>query len=170
LLAAKIIHALCSFLESNNVGVVLGEAGMLAFLPGQVRVPDVSLIRWERIPGRRLPQERIYILVPDLAVEMLSPSNTDTEMQRKLHEYFSAGVRLVWYIAPETQTARAYTAEDQWQDHGPGDSLSGGDVLPGFMLPLEKLFGGYVRLVRHATHAKLADKNQFRSNPRSPAL
>jgi Uma2 family endonuclease len=141
LLAGKIIHWLCSYLESNNVGVVLGEAGMLAFLPGQVRVPDVSLIRWERIPGRQLPQERIYAVVPDLAVEVLSPSNTEAEMRRKLHEYFSAGSRLVWYIAPETRTARAYTAEDQWQDLGPGDSLSGGDVLPGFVLSLDKLFG-----------------------------
>ena len=141
LLAVRIIHALCSYLESNNVGIVLGEAGMLAVLPGQVRVPDVSLIRWERIPGRQLPRERIYGLVPDLAVEVLSPSNTDAEMQRKLREYFSAGVRLVWYIAPETRTARVYTAEDQWQDLGPGDSLSGGDVLPGFILSLDKLFG-----------------------------
>jgi Uma2 family endonuclease len=142
LLAGKIIYWLWSYLETNKLGVVLGEAGMLAFLPGQVRVPDVSLIRWERIPGRQLPQERIYTLVPDLAVEVLSQSNTEAEMQRKLHEYFSAGVRLVWYIAPETRTARAYAAEDQWQDHGPGDSLSGGDVLPGFILSLDKLFGG----------------------------
>jgi Uma2 family endonuclease len=141
LLAVKIIHALCSYLESNNLGVVLGEAGMLKLLPGQVRVPDVCLIRWERIPGRQLPQERIYTLVPDLAVEVLSPGNTEAEMRRKLHEYFSAGSRLVWYIAPETRTARAYTAEDQWQDLGPGDSLSGGDVLPGFALSLDKLFG-----------------------------
>ncbi len=63
-------------------------------------------------------------------------------MRRKLRECFSAGVRLVWYIAPETRTARAYTAEDQWQEYGPGDSLSGGDVLPGFTLSLDKLFGG----------------------------
>jgi Uma2 family endonuclease len=140
LLAGKIIHALCSYLESNNVGVVLGEAGMLAFLPRQVRVPDVSLIRWERLPGRQLPQERIYTLFPDLAVEVLSPGNTEAEMRRKLHEYFSAGSRLVWYIAPETRTARAYTAEDQWQDLGSGDSLSGGDVLPGFLMSLNKLF------------------------------
>ncbi len=142
LLAGKIIHALCSYLESNDLGLVLGEAGMLKVLPRQVRVPDVSFIGWDRLPGRQLPQERIYALVPDLAVEVLSPGNTEAEMQRKLHEYFSAGVRLVWYIAPETRTARAYTAEDQWQDHGLGDSLSGGDVLPGFLLSLDKLFGG----------------------------
>jgi Uma2 family endonuclease len=115
---------------------------MLKVLPRQVRVPDVSFIGWERIPGRQLPQERIYNLVPDLAVEVLSPGNTEAEMQRKLHEYFSAGARLVWYIAPEARTARAYIAEDHWQDLGPGDSLSGGDVLPGFILSLDKLFGG----------------------------
>ncbi len=141
LLAVRIIHALCSYLEGNDIGFVLGEAGMLKVLPRQVRVPDVSFIGWERLPGRQLPQERIYTLVPDLAIEVLSPSNTEAEMRRKLHEYFSAGVRLVWYIAPDTRTARVYTAEDQWQDHGPGGSLSGGDMLPGFILSLDKLFG-----------------------------
>jgi Uma2 family endonuclease len=61
-------------------------------------------------------------------------------MQRKLHDYFTAGVRLVWYIEPRTRTARAYTAEDQCVELGERDSLSGGEVLPGFELPLQDLF------------------------------
>ena len=62
-------------------------------------------------------------------------------MRRKLRDYFSAGTLLVWYIDPETRTARAYTAEDQWDEVGPTGVLSGRDVLPGFELSLEKLFG-----------------------------
>ena len=60
--------------------------------------------------------------------------------KRKLREYFQAGVRLVWYIKPKTRTARVYTAEHEWTEIGPNDSLSGGTVLPGFELPLAQLF------------------------------
>ena len=60
-------------------------------------------------------------------------------MDRKLHEYFQAGVRLVWRIEPKTRTARAYTAVDAWREIAPQGSLSGGEVLPGFELPLAQL-------------------------------
>ncbi len=52
------------------------------------------------MPGGRLPAEAIPSLVPDLAVEVLSPSNTAAEMDQKLRDYFAAGVRLVWYLDP----------------------------------------------------------------------
>ena len=61
-------------------------------------------------------------------------------MKRKLRDYFKAGVRLVWYIEPKTRTARAYTAEQVWTEIGPDGSLLGGEVLPGFDLPLAQLF------------------------------
>lgn len=141
LLAGRIIYLLWNYLEGRDLGIVLGEAGMLRIGPGQVRVPDVSFVRWERMPGRRLPDHRIYPLAPDLVVEVLSPGNTEAEMQRKLREYFSAGTRLAWYIDPETRTARAYTSEDRWEEVGITGVLSGGDVLPGFELSLEQLFG-----------------------------
>ncbi len=61
-------------------------------------------------------------------------------MDRKLRDYFKAGVNLVWYIEPETRTARAYTAASVWTEIGPDGSLLGGEVLPGFELPLAQLF------------------------------
>jgi hypothetical protein len=85
---------------------------------------------------------RIGTLVPDLAIEVLSAGNTEGEMRRKLHDYFTAGVRLVWYIDPRTRPAKAYTAENACSEVSAADSLSGGDVLPGFVLPLRELFGG----------------------------
>ena len=105
-----------------------------------MRIPDVSFIRWEQFPNRELPPEPIPALAPDLAVEVLSEGNTEAEMQRKLHDYFTAGVRLVWYVDPRTRTAKAYTAEDQCVEFSKQQSLSGGDVLPGFELPLRDLF------------------------------
>ncbi len=61
-------------------------------------------------------------------------------MQRKLRDYFTAGVRLVWYIDPGTRSAKSYTGENQCVEVAESQSLSGGDVLPGFELPLSELF------------------------------
>lgn len=75
-----------------------------------------------------------------LAVEVLSPGNTEGEMQRKLRDYFAVGVRLVWTIDPVTRTARAYTSPEQGSSYTEAGRLSGGEVLPGFELPLRELF------------------------------
>ena len=140
LIAVRIIHLIMSFLETHDLGIVLGEAGTLRILPRQVRVPDVCFISWERFPNRQLPPEPIPALAPDLAIEVLSAGNTEQEMQRKLRDYFTAGVRLVWYVDPRTRSAKSYTSESQFVAVGETESLSGGDVLPGFELPLRALF------------------------------
>jgi len=139
-LAVIIGHFIETFLDAHNLGVTAGADGPVRLLPGQVRIPDVCFISWERLPGRKAPRRPIPALAPDLAVEVLSKKNTAAEMRRKLHDYFTAGVRLVWYVDPRTQSARVYTAEDQCTEIGPDGSLCGGDVLPGFELPLAELF------------------------------
>jgi Uma2 family endonuclease len=105
-----------------------------------VRAPDVCFISWNRFKNRELPPEPIPDLAPDVAIEVLSAGNTAAEMQRKLHDYFAAGVRLVWYIDPATRSAKSYTAEDEIIAVDESGVLSGGDVLPGFELPLAALF------------------------------
>jgi Uma2 family endonuclease len=141
LLAMEIAHLLKVFVDSHDLGVVLGADGMLRILPKQIRMPDVCFISWKRLGGRKVPSETVWGLAPDLAVEVLSKGNTEAEMQRKLRDYFSAGVRLVWYVDPATRSARAFTALDQGVSVSEDQSLSGGDVLPGFELPLRDLFG-----------------------------
>ena len=79
-------------------------------------------------------------LAPDLAVEVLSEGNTKQEMERKLKDYFFAGVRLVWYIDVKKRTVEVYTSPDQGVTLTEGQNLDGGDVLPGFRLPLRQLF------------------------------
>lgn len=140
LLAVEIIHLLKLFLEKHDLGIVLGADGALRILPHQVRIPDACFISWDQFPNRELPGEPIPSLAPDLAVEVLSEGNTEEEMQRKLRDYFTAGVKLVWYLDPPTRSAKAYTAEDQFIAVTEEGSLSGGDVLPGFELPLKDLF------------------------------
>jgi len=140
LLAVAVIRVLSDFVRRRHLGIVLAPDGTLRILPGQVRVPDVCFIRWDRFPGGRLPKTPIPAVAPDLAVELLSEGNTPGEMERKLRDYFAAGVRLVWYVDPRSRTARAYTAPDTCQELTEQDNLSGGEVLPGFELSLADLF------------------------------
>jgi Uma2 family endonuclease len=139
-LALLIGYFLEDFLEQHDLGIVLGADGMLQLLNDQVRIPDVSFLSWVHFPDRELPSEPIPRLVPDLAVEVLSSSNTAQEMSRKLQEYFVAGTQLVWYVDPEAQGITVYTATEHWIELGIENVLDGGDVLPGFQLPLRDLF------------------------------
>jgi Uma2 family endonuclease len=148
LLAALLAHLINGFLDEDARGIVLGADGMIRTFPGQVRIPDVSFISWEKLPGDEVPDEGISRVVPNLAIEVLSPSNTKAEMDRKLRDYFVAGVELVWVIDPTTQTAKAYTSPDDLQRISKTGSLDGGDVLPGFRLPLKQLFAGLRRRSR----------------------
>jgi Uma2 family endonuclease len=113
---------------------------MVRLAANLIRIPDVSFISWERIPGRRMPTQPVPHLSPDLAVEVLSESNTNAEMDRKRREYFGAGVRLAWFVDPRERTVDVYTAVDQFTTLTEDQTLDGGNVLPGFTLPLRGFF------------------------------
>jgi Uma2 family endonuclease len=138
-LAMRLGRFLLAFVEQHDLGIVAGEAGMLRLAPGLVRIPDVSFVSWARLPQRHIPRQPIPDLVPDLAVEVLSAGNTPREMDQKLQEYFAAGVRLVWYVLPDRQEVHIYTAPDQREVITADDNLHGGEVLPGFYLPIRQL-------------------------------
>jgi Uma2 family endonuclease len=133
-------HYIETFLETNDLGVTFGADATLRILPRQVRLPDVSFVSWVKLPNRELPAESVAPLVPDLAVEVLSESNTPREMERKRRDYFAAGVRLVWQIDPDTRTADVFTAPDVFTTVPADGTLDGGAVLPGFTLSLQRLF------------------------------
>jgi Uma2 family endonuclease len=114
---------------------------MMRLLGQFVRMPDVSFVSWSRLPGGKIPREPIPDLVPDLAVEVLSEGNTPEEMERKLKEYFLAGVRLVWFVDPERRAVEEFTAPDESRVLSEKDFLVGGDVLPGFLFAVRELFG-----------------------------
>jgi Uma2 family endonuclease len=139
-LAMAIGEFLRRFVRKHKLGIVLGPDGTLEILPSQVRIPDVCFLSWDRFPDGKLPKTPIPAVAPDLAVEVLSESNTEGEMLRKLHDYFSAGVRLVWYVDPRPRTAAVYTSPEQCTVLDENGILTGGDVLPGFELPLRELF------------------------------
>ncbi|MBX9579500.1 MAG: Uma2 family endonuclease [Gemmataceae bacterium] len=128
------------FGAANKLGVFLGADGFLRISTRYVRAPDVSFIRRDQLPGGKFPRQPIPALAPDLAVEVLSPTNTPAEMARKRKEYFDSGVRLVWVIDPKARTAGVYTSPDDVTALGPADTLTGGDVLPGFAVKVADLF------------------------------
>lgn len=138
-LAVQLGYFLAGFVRRRRLGVVAGEAGMMRLSAGLVRIPDVSFVSWNRFPERRVPRVPIADLAPDLAVEVISPNNTVREMERKLQDFLAAGVQLVWYVYPERQEIHVYTAE-RHDVLTIEQELSGGDVLPGFGLPLRQLF------------------------------
>jgi len=139
-LAIEISFLIQLFLRKNNLGRVAGSDGPTRLNPGVLKYPDVSFFSWERIRKHPLKRGSGAVLIPDLAIEVLSKGNTKEEMDRKLQDYFASKVRLVWYIDPKTKTARAWRSLKRCQEVPADGSLDGGDVLPGFKLNLAELF------------------------------
>jgi Uma2 family endonuclease len=139
-LATWIAMLLESTYNVSKLGCVAGADGAVRLMPGLVRIPDLSFIPWDRLPGRCIPDKAILGLAPDLAVEVLSRRNTSGEMALKVREYGLSGVRLVWLVNPRKRVVRVYTAPDQSAELTESDTLDGGEVLPGLQLPVRRIF------------------------------
>lgn len=148
LLAGILLQLLNNYLDEHDLGVALAPDGPYRLGPRRVRMPDVSFIRWDRLPEGEFPPPRVIEAAPDLAVEILSEGNTEKEMQNKLEEYFASGVEMVWLIDPRGRTARAFDAPDRSSFIPEDGVLDGGEVLPGFRLPLQALFRRAQRAAR----------------------
>ena len=140
-LAIELAGLLRDFVKPRKLGTLAGEAGMLRLSPGLVRIPDLSFISRARLAHHRRALAPILPLAPDLAIEVVSEGNTRREMARKVSEYFASGCRLVWLVDPRTRTVAVYTSTAKPIMLTEKQVLTGGDVLPGFRLPLRKLFG-----------------------------
>jgi Uma2 family endonuclease len=139
-LACVLIQILRNFLDQYRLGVVAGEQGMIRLAPDLVRIPDVSFVSRDQFPDGRVGREPVPFLSPTLAVEVLSPSNSKAEMEQKLRDYFAAGSKLVWYLDPADRSVRVYTSPDHFTRLDESQTLDGGDVLPGFSLPIREWF------------------------------
>lgn len=129
-----------SFVRERELGWTLVETGfLLADDPPTVRGPDVAFLARERIPSDGAPLG-MWRQPPDLAVEVVSPTDTAAEIQDKVLEYLAAGTRLVWVVDPATESATAYRSRGEVRLLTAGDVLDGSDVLPGFRLELAELF------------------------------
>lgn len=140
LIASELIYAMKAYCKKHKSGVVAGPDGMLRLFSRLVRIPDVAYISWSRIPDRKALKVAVGNFVPDLVVEVLSTGNTRREMERKRAEYFRAGVRVVWIVDAVSRTVDVYRPEADVQTVSETETLTGGDLMPGFSLPLTELF------------------------------
>ena len=141
-IASLLVEILGPFARANRLGQFFSEMLFRIDVAKDLqRRPDVAFISNARWPfNRRAPKGAIWDMVPDLAIEVISESNTAFEVQKKIHEYFAAGVSRVWVIYPEQAEVYVYSTPKQVQVLGAGQELDGGDLLPGFRLPVSVLF------------------------------
>ncbi len=130
---------IANYLDEHDLGIVFGTDGPVRLRRGRIRFPDTGFVSWDRITDDDYLEHPILDAVPNLTIEVISKGNTPREMALKLRDYFRAGVQLVWYIYPKTETALAYTSPTAKKEILIDGSLDGGKVLPGFSLPLRKL-------------------------------
>lgn len=140
-LSGKLTMAIGVHASEHGLGIAVTETGFLLRVdPPTVRGPDVAFIARENLPADGLSLTRFWTVAPDLAVEVLSPSNTAAEIQEKVLEYLECGSRLVWVVDPATRCITVYRSRQDIRLLMEGDALEGDDVLPGFQLPLAELF------------------------------
>lgn len=139
-LTVSISCLLMNFVRAHCLGKVFGPDGMFRLSPGQIRIPDVAFISKQRFVGRELKSDAFWELGCDLAVEVISPSNTRREMERKLGDYFAAGVVIVWLVYPKTREVVVYSSPNSSATLRGEDVLDGGVVLPGFSVSVAQLF------------------------------
>ena len=129
------------FVRQHRLGKVrVGEVGVyIRRNPDTIRAADVAFISNERY-AQRVQKRGFLDVAPDLVVEILSPDDRMQDMVHKLRDYFSIGVRLVWIAEPETKSVLAYRSLTDVREFAEKDDLPGDDVLPGFSVPVAKLF------------------------------
>jgi Uma2 family endonuclease len=139
-LAAVFAYFLEDFVFDHGLGAVFGADAMMRLMPGLVRIPDMSFFCLARFPDGKIPRDPIAAIVPDLAIEVLSKSNTRKEMQRKRNEYFRSGAQQVWLVDGKRRQIRIYTSPRRSRLYKNGDILTGGRLLPGFTLAVKAVF------------------------------
>ncbi len=135
----RLLQHLGSYIDAHRLGFI-GPEIHVVLNPQRttVLVPDIAFFRSDRMP-RPLPRGYIY-LVPDLVVEMLSPSNTPRIMAKKVRLYLDAGVSLVWCVDHERRTVVVRHPNSAPATLQEGGILSGEAVVPGFTVPVTNLF------------------------------
>ena len=140
--ASRLVGALDNYVFEHDLGeVYTAEPGfeLVSGPEAMVRAPDVAFVSKGRIPPPD-QQAGFWAIAPDLAVEIISPSETANEVQEKVRDYLVAGVRLIWLVYPDTKIVVEYRSFTQICQLMSDETLQGGEVIPGFSYPLPQLF------------------------------
>lgn len=136
---AKITAKLLFHVEENNLGAVYTETHF-EFAENLSRVPDIAFISFERFPEDGEDKSSRWHIAPDLAVEVISPTDDYEDVQEKISEYFTFGVRRVWIVSPESKTLTVYFSRTEVKILTENDTLTDEEILPGFKLRLSGMF------------------------------
>ncbi|MBP90517.1 MAG: hypothetical protein CMJ64_28050 [Planctomycetaceae bacterium] len=129
------------YIEETGLGVAFGaETGFIVERdPDTVRAPDIAFISQDRCPTDGVPKE-FWPGAPDLAVEVMSPSDTAAEVHEKAGMWIAAGTKLVWIVSPKQRTVTVYRPASQPTTLAASDLLDGEDVVPGFQRSVAEIF------------------------------
>ena len=138
----------CAFLAGNlaiyvrakKLGSVCDSSTAFKVKLGNKRSPDICFVAKERLKGLKKLPKGFFDGAPDLAIEVISPSNTFEEIHGKLVEYFESGCRLAWVINPDEESVLVYRKPQPEKLLKMTDSLDGEEIVPGFSLAIAELF------------------------------
>jgi Uma2 family endonuclease len=126
------------YFRKTKLGIALNPENLFAISPDTRLAPDVAVILGDH--RAELANAKVIHIIPDIAVEVLSPNETPRSIHRKLHQYFDAGVKEVWLVYPETLDLELWTGPRLPEIEFAGNATLVSALLPGFELPLETLF------------------------------
>jgi len=135
----KIVRIIATYLDDHPIGKVYGDNVGLILPNGNLRSPDVSFVRTEKLPDGKSPLT-FGELVPDLAVEVLSPGNSPRRVAQKIGEFLECGVPLVWLVDPQAQTATVFRSLSQTEHFKAQDTITAEPILPGFACLVSRFF------------------------------
>jgi Uma2 family endonuclease len=138
--ACILVALLTTFVRQNKLGAICDSSTAFTLKNGNKRSPDVSFVSKERLKGLKRPPRGFFQCSPDLAVEILSPSNTVGEIHDKIVEYFENETRLVWVIHPDEKYVLVYHSPEPDRFLRSQDALNGEAIVPGFSMSVAELF------------------------------
>ena len=137
-IGARLLIELGNYIEKNNLGGIYG-ANTAFNIGTNIRIPDIAFVAAERIPPKGEPKSG-WAFAPDLAVEIIAPTDLYERVTGKVREYFNNGVRQVWIVSPEEKTIRVYRGQYDAIIYPEEAELSSEDLFPGFRCQLRELF------------------------------
>lgn len=136
----NINRSLDAHVRARGLGLVYPEYGyVISREPDTVRVPDTSFVRTDRLDEGGA-EEGFYFGVPDLAVEVISPTDRYSAVRTKVDEYLDAGTPMVLVVDPQNSSVSIFRADGRRAELAESDTLDGGDVVPGWTLPVRDVF------------------------------
>ncbi|BAY97519.1 hypothetical protein NIES37_14610 [Tolypothrix tenuis PCC 7101] len=136
----RLTQKLFNWVDTNDLGIAFDSNGGFKLPNGAERSPDASWVKidlWNALTPEQ--QEKFAPICPDFVVELRSPSDSLKDLQEKMREYIENGARLGWLIDRKNQRVEIYRPGKDVEILDNPESLSGEDVLPGFVLHLQQI-------------------------------